>query len=162
MCPPVEDSAPNGVNGHTNGATNGTANGSGCEVFQSGGKTSLTAIDAAHDGFTAIPSSQNPHVPSRNPYQPIGDFLSNISRFSGFLQFNCRSRIVLTRSTELIESTLREGEQFATSFFDTEKKIEIARALDDFGVDYVCSIIQRAPVTRLTECVDRVNKPCSI
>ena len=84
MCPPVEDSVPNGVNGHTNGTTNGTANGNGCEILQSGGKTSLTAIDAAHDGFTAIPSSQNPHVPSRNPYQPIGDFLSNISRFSGF------------------------------------------------------------------------------
>ena len=84
MCPPVEHSVPNGVNGHTNGTTNGTANGSGCEVLQSGGKTSLTAVDAAHDGFTAIPSSQNPHIPSRNPYQPIGDFLSNISRFSGF------------------------------------------------------------------------------
>jgi HMGL-like len=39
---------------------------------------------------------------------------------------------------KIIESTLREGEQFANAFFDTEKKIEIARALDDFGVDYVC------------------------
>lgn len=32
---------------------------------------------------------------------------------------------------------MREGEQFANAFFDTEKKIEIAKALDDFGVDYV-------------------------
>ena len=46
---------------------------------------------------------------------------------------------VLTASLEIIESTLREGEQFANAFFDTEKKIEIARALDDFGVDYVRS-----------------------
>lgn len=38
---------------------------------------------------------------------------------------------------QIIESTLREGEQFANAFFDTEKKIEIAKALDDFGVDYV-------------------------
>ena len=38
---------------------------------------------------------------------------------------------------KIIESTLREGEQFANAFFDTAKKIEIAKALDDFGVDYV-------------------------
>lgn len=73
----------------------------------------------AHEGYTAVPTSQNPHIPSRNPYQPVGDFLSNISRF------------------KIIESTLREGEQFANAFFDTAKKIEIAKALDDFGVDYV-------------------------
>ncbi|KAG6993773.1 homocitrate synthase [Physcia stellaris] len=105
MCPPVEDGVIDGtngtVNGHVNG-TNGTANG-----------------NQSHAGYTAIPSSQNPHVPSRNPYQPVGDFLSNVSRF------------------QIIESTLREGEQFANAFFDTEKKIEIARALDDFGVDYI-------------------------
>ncbi len=40
---------------------------------------------------------------------------------------------------KIIESTLREGEQFANAFFDTAKKIEIARALDEFGVDYVRS-----------------------
>jgi homocitrate synthase len=59
---------------------------------------------------------------SRNPYghgNGVSDFLSNVSRF------------------KIIESTLREGEQFANAFFDTEKKIEIARALDDFGVDYI-------------------------
>ena len=42
-------------------------------------------------------------------------------------------------SFKIIESTLREGEQFANAFFDTAKKIEIAKALDDFGVDYVSS-----------------------
>lgn len=45
--------------------------------------------------------------------------MSNVSRF------------------KLIESTLREGEQFANAFFDTETKIKIARALDEFGVDYI-------------------------
>lgn len=38
---------------------------------------------------------------------------------------------------KIIESTLREGEQFANAFFDTETKIRIAKALDDFGVDYI-------------------------
>ena len=39
----------------------------------------------------------------------------------------------------ILDTTLREGEQFANAFFDTAKKIEIAKALDDFGVDYVSS-----------------------
>ena len=46
---------------------------------------------------------------NKNPYQPVGDFLSNISRF------------------KIIESTLREGEQFANAFFETETKIKIAK-----------------------------------
>ncbi|KAJ6440670.1 glycoside hydrolase family 47 protein [Purpureocillium lavendulum] len=54
-----------------------------------------------------------------NPYQPVGDYLSNVGRF------------------KIIESTLREGEQFANAYFDTETKIKIAKALDDFGVDYI-------------------------
>lgn len=76
-----------------------------------------------HPGFTAVETRQNPHpTPSRNPYGNNGvvtDFLSNVSRF------------------KIIESTLREGEQFANAFFDTQKKIEIAKALDEFGADYV-------------------------
>ncbi|KAJ5645358.1 saccharopine dehydrogenase [Penicillium longicatenatum] len=74
-------------------------------------------------GFTGIETRQNPHPSaSRNPYGHnvgVTDFLSNVSRF------------------KIIESTLREGEQFANAFFDTEKKIEIAKALDEFGVDYI-------------------------
>ena len=37
----------------------------------------------------------------------------------------------------IIESTLREGEQFANAFFDTDTKIKIAKALDNFGVEYI-------------------------
>lgn len=37
----------------------------------------------------------------------------------------------------IIDSTLREGEQFATAYFDTAQKLKIAQALDDFGVEYV-------------------------
>ncbi|KAJ1977409.1 homocitrate synthase lys21 [Dimargaris verticillata] len=51
-------------------------------------------------------------------YQP-SEFLSRVRNFS------------------IIESTLREGEQFANAFFDTAKKIEIAKALDEFGVEYL-------------------------
>jgi hypothetical protein len=82
----------------------------------------LTSV-AGHPGFTAVETKSNPHTHRSNPYQPVGDYLSNISNF------------------KIIESTLREGEQFANAFFDTEKKIEIAKALDDFGVDYVSHIL---------------------
>lgn len=55
-----------------------------------------------------------------NPYAPnVADLVSNVRNF------------------QIIESTLREGEQFANAFFDTEKKIEIAKALDEFGADYI-------------------------
>lgn len=37
----------------------------------------------------------------------------------------------------IIESTLREGEQFANAFFTSDQKVEIARLLDAFGVGYL-------------------------
>ncbi|KAK4951687.1 Saccharopine dehydrogenase [Elasticomyces elasticus] len=105
MCP--VDDASNGVDSHahTNGHTNGTTNGANAAPET--------------NGFVAVETKQNPHIQTSNPYQPVGDFLSNISRF------------------KIIESTLREGEQFANAYFSTEVKIQIAKALDDFGVDYI-------------------------
>jgi len=47
------------------------------------------------------------HKHQSNPYR-AQDYLSNVSNF------------------KIIESTLREGEQFANAFFDTETKIKIA------------------------------------
>ncbi len=37
----------------------------------------------------------------------------------------------------IIDSTLREGEQFERAHFSTDDKIEIARALDAFGIEYI-------------------------
>jgi len=37
----------------------------------------------------------------------------------------------------IIESTLREGEQFVGANFTTEQKVQIAQALDKFGVEYL-------------------------
>ncbi|PKK53813.1 hypothetical protein CI102_1488 [Trichoderma harzianum] len=71
----------------------------------------------------AGPVSNGSHAskanPASSPYQNVNDFISNVARF------------------KIIESTLREGEQFANAFFDTETKIKIAKALDEFGVDYI-------------------------
>ncbi len=40
-------------------------------------------------------------------------------------------------SFNIIESTLREGEQFVGANFSTDDKIRIAHALDEFGVEYI-------------------------
>ncbi|GAB1421404.1 homocitrate synthase [Anaerolineales bacterium] len=40
-------------------------------------------------------------------------------------------------SYHIIESTLREGEQFSTATWDTNQKIRIAHALDEFGVEMI-------------------------
>jgi homocitrate synthase len=37
----------------------------------------------------------------------------------------------------IIDSTLREGEQFINAYFTTEQKVRIAEALSDFGVEYL-------------------------
>lgn len=54
-----------------------------------------------------------------NPYSSVSDLLSNVRNF------------------KIIESTLREGEQFANSYFSRETKIKIATMLSEFGVDYI-------------------------
>jgi len=40
-------------------------------------------------------------------------------------------------SLRIVDSTLREGEQFAGAHFTSDDRLRIARALDDFGVDYI-------------------------
>src|SRR5512142_2587405 len=44
---------------------------------------------------------------------------------------------MIASAWKLIDTTLREGEQFSKASFRTEDKLEIARALDTFGVEYI-------------------------
>ncbi|NEQ38798.1 MAG: homocitrate synthase [Okeania sp. SIO3I5] len=44
---------------------------------------------------------------------------------------------MLLSKLAIVDSTLREGEQFFKSNFSTGDKVEIARALDRFGVEYI-------------------------
>lgn len=53
--------------------------------------------------LAAAPVKVNKPHHAGSPYQSVGDFLSNTNKF------------------QIIESTLREGEQFANAFFDTGK-----------------------------------------
>jgi len=43
----------------------------------------------------------------------------------------------MRRDFGIIDTTLREGEQFADAYFSPAQKLEIARALDAFGVQYL-------------------------
>ncbi len=43
----------------------------------------------------------------------------------------------VTPSWQLIDSTLREGEQFARGNFTIEQKIDVAKSLDAFGVEHI-------------------------
>lgn len=52
----------------------------------------------------------------------------------------------------IIESTLREGEQFVGANFSTEQKIKIARALDNFGVEYIELTSPAASPQSLEDC----------
>jgi homocitrate synthase len=52
----------------------------------------------------------------------------------------------------IIESTLREGEQFVNAFFTTEQKIRIARLLDEFGVEYLELTSPRASRQSHNDC----------
>jgi homocitrate synthase len=52
----------------------------------------------------------------------------------GFLFFGGAMTI---KAFNIIESTLREGEQFARAHFTTDQKVAIAQLLDEFGVEYL-------------------------
>lgn len=108
--PPAQNS--NGAsssNGHSNSSPSGES------IIVLDGDDSWLIV---WPGFQRVGNGSRA-INTKNPYQPVPDFLSNVGNF------------------KIIESTLREGEQFANAFFDTAKKIEIAKALDDFGVDFV-------------------------
>ncbi|UKZ89615.1 homocitrate synthase lys21 [Trichoderma asperellum] len=79
----------------------------------------MCLTDAPPSGPVSSGSHPVQDQSASSPYQNVNDFISNVNRF------------------KIIESTLREGEQFANAFFDTETKIRIAKALDEFGVDYI-------------------------
>jgi len=52
----------------------------------------------------------------------------------------------------IIESTLREGEQFVGANFSTEQKVRIAEALNDFGVEYIELTSPAASPQSLEDC----------
>jgi homocitrate synthase len=64
----------------------------------------------------------------------------------------------------IIESTLREGEQFVNAFFTTEQKVHIARLLDAFGVEYIEMTTPSASPQSTKDCytVAKLGLNCKI
>ena len=56
---------------------------------------------------------------------------------AGIFMTDAPPPLIPARSWAIIDSTLREGEQFARGNFGTDDKVEIARALDAFGAEYI-------------------------
>jgi homocitrate synthase len=54
---------------------------------------------------------------------------------------------------QIIESTLREGEQFVNAFFTQAQKIEIASLLDEFGVEYLELTTPQASPQSERDCI---------
>ena len=63
---------------------------------------------ATHAGIGIEKDHIAAEMTKSTPYQSVQDYLSNVNKF------------------KIIESTLREGEQFANAFFDTETKIKMS------------------------------------
>lgn len=88
-----------------------------CNGDTNGGAPAAAANPPSQSTSNGVHTAQG--LPKSSPYQSVQDYISNVNSF------------------KIIESTLREGEQFANAFFDTETKLKIAKALDNFGVDYI-------------------------
>ncbi|KAI4281258.1 MAG: hypothetical protein L6R35_005690 [Caloplaca aegaea] len=87
-----------------------------------------------------------PHAHQTKPMRTVQDFLSNVSNF------------------QIIESTLREGEQFANAFFDTETKVKIA--YDYPGADprhravNIYPLLHRRLLLRLIDFSEQSRRDC--
>ncbi|KAL9481076.1 hypothetical protein ACSS6W_005862 [Trichoderma asperelloides] len=75
----------------------------------------MCLTDAPPSGPVSSGSHPVQDQSASSPYQNVNDFISNVNRF------------------KIIESTLREGEQFANAFFDTETKIRMQVAPSSAG-----------------------------
>jgi homocitrate synthase len=67
----------------------------------------MCGTDSNEANSQAPPNTSHPaqnHNPASSPYAQMQDYISNVNRY------------------KIIESTLREGEQFANAFFTTENK----------------------------------------
>ncbi|KAI0118117.1 homocitrate synthase [Hypoxylon sp. NC0597] len=105
-----------------------------CEINDSAASNGTNGTNVNGTNGT---NGATPAIRRNNPYQSNpGEFLSNVGRF------------------KIIESTLREGEQFANAYFDTQTKINIAKALDAFGVDYIELTSPAASEQSRLDCIE--------
>ncbi|KAI5479898.1 homocitrate synthase [Pseudohyphozyma bogoriensis] len=110
-----------------------------------------TAVDTHAPSAPEVAQRKNV---GKSPYAGNpADFLSNVSALLSL----CGPRLDPTSNWKIIESTLREGEQFANAFFDLPTKKKIAQALSDFGVEYIEITSPAASEQSRQDCMEICN-----
>lgn len=136
VCSPL--SSPSGSDDGTSSSSDVSSLKSACSLHES--------EDSNKDAVTedSSPCSSGYLSTSENQYEPSseGKQVKRVAETSGTTvsMGSARRSLGNLSNFKIIDTTLREGEQFATAFFDTEQKIKIAKALDHIGVDYVSLI----------------------
>lgn len=72
------------------------------------------------------------HKISKSLFENVGIFPKNL-----YTLYQTYTRWCLLRRVQILDSTLREGEQSAGVNFNPEQRLRIAVALDEFGVDFI-------------------------
>ena len=121
----------------------------------------ILAIDLFEtpDGLTV--NEVNYTMEFKNSIAPTGvnipgkmiDYLMQVDSASAAVPALSKDRNLMSlEKFSIIESTLREGEQFVNAFFTPTQKIRIAQMLDDFGVEYLEVTSPLASPQSLKDC----------
>lgn len=99
--------------------------------------SSSLSLSSSSSSSSSSPSSSTSSIPTISSIEDASS-KEECTRQSSLSQSSIDENSI--PEFQIIESTLREGEQFSTAFFDTETKLKIAVELDRFRVDYVGSL----------------------
>ncbi|KAH7183269.1 uncharacterized protein B0J16DRAFT_289845 [Fusarium flagelliforme] len=130
----------NSVGHHTSHTMGQGASSSSSGANGGGGVAEAQRVDngiALEAALTATDdNNDNDNDNESDDASSLADSLASLSGRSGSVATSMRSSGSLA-NFKIIDTTLREGEQFATAYFTTETKMKIAKALDDIGVEYI-------------------------
>lgn len=121
--------------GHAIGDGDGVVRVSGGETGNDGGvvmEASVTDVGVSDLNQTTTTTTYD----ESDDESSLADSSGSISDGPSFGGTSIRSLGSMS-NWSIIDTTLREGEQFIHGDYDTETKLKIARALDDIGVEYI-------------------------
>ncbi|KAL3461591.1 hypothetical protein BJX64DRAFT_260501 [Aspergillus heterothallicus] len=119
-------SATNPISHHTSHTMgNGASSSNNGAPGHGGGESSNENEVNNRRGQSAVLEASLMRPDEDDGFSDLAASVNSISSSGGYFNFS------------IIDSTLREGEQFALAHFDRAQKIKIAKALDEFGVDYI-------------------------
>ncbi|KAL3595414.1 Saccharopine dehydrogenase [Fusarium poae] len=132
-------SGANSVGHHTSHTMGQGASSSSSGANGGGGVAEAQRVDngiALEAALTDVDTYENENDNESDDASSLGDSLASLNGTAASVATSMRSSGSLS-NFKIIDTTLREGEQFATAYFTTETKMKIAKALDDIGVEYL-------------------------